>query len=385
MKLRYIFAALVMLCSCCQKDSLKSLNLKELTKPMVSYMEERYDKYFEHYGAIFLENTDSCLIKDVKQIFLIESSIYMLANNRINCHCLSTGRVNIDFHFSNESKKITAFDWDTVKQKFYAIEALSSRLICFDASGFILFELPLDSRYKYDQVMVLDEEHLLLTAQSLPVPVTFIADLNSNQITPLDKPNKKSFTPDSIQSQQLESLGVPLFVWSKSEEGVWCKYLFDDIIYQYTKEGKNPVYRVHSGKDGIAYKNKSDLFKKNKQLALSNFWQLSDNQWLLTWNPRKQYQLCDSLMRPYCHTPPCNQATLIVWIKDGSVFSIGIRTKKLFDESARTLFSLQRYQPIDGEDFDKNMINAKLPDNLKEYPQKREILLCYYVFNNISE
>ena len=392
MKGQCAYIIVVLLCSCCQTNSkyLKQLDLATLNKATIVCEAENYDKYFENYQAVFLENTDSCFISDVKQIHGFEHNIYVLMNNRILCFDLSTGRVDKEFHFINENKWIASFDFDISQKRIYALDTKNSCLICFDTFGVILFEFPLDSQYKYDQVMVLDEEHLLLTAQSLPVPVTFIADLNNNQITSLDKPSKKSFTPDSFQLQQINSIQAPMFLWSVNDNGILLKYLLNDTVYQYSKDGKKPVFHVHSGRNGIAFKNKVNLFKKNKQLALSDFWQLPDNNWFLRFNDTllnhryQRFQICDSLLGPFRHFPPYNQVGLINWIKEGTIFYITNREIILFDERGRTLFTLQRYQPLDGESFNKNMINAKLPENLKNYPQKRDILLCYYVFNNVS-
>ena len=372
MRTLYILIVLLAGYSCSvESNELKTLDLQTLNKGRTVALYDNYGKHFDHYRAVFLENTDSCSVLGVQQVLSLGSKVYTLIKNKIRSHYLSTGRMDGDFHFSNENKLITAFDIDTLTLRLYAVEAHSSRLICFNTLGTTLFDIPLDSQYEYDQVVVLDADHLLLVAKSLPVPVTFIVDLNNRQMISLDKPGNNSFTPNALQLKQIKS---PLFLWSKSEKGVYGKYLLNDTIYQYSKNGKEPVYRVRLGKDGLTYKNRTDLFKKNKQLTLSRFKQLSSNRWLLryrnvTWTV---FQICDSLMMPYTYPP---SGLPFVWCcKDDSIFDIGMGHRVFIDEVGRKLFTINRYQTVGGT----VMMQEKLPKYLRDHPQKSELLLCYF-------
>lgn len=371
--------SIISLYNCSDSDiNLKVIDLQSFSKNKTVALEERYNEYFTEYKAVFLEKTDSFSQKDVKQIISIENDIYILIKNQIRRYNLITGHLDNSFQTQNSIYEFISFDIDTVNKKIYALDAKSTKIISLDTLGNSHDEFKLDPIYKYDQLVLLDKSHILITTCSLPVPVTFVADLGDKSIKQIDHPSKKSFTPDKQLYDTIYKKIAPINICCRSDSGVLVKYLFDDILYRYNNEAKEPVFIVKINKA-----NKPRLIKKNipskpGQIVLSGLWQLSENKWLLRWSQKMEYKgsltsiqiftICNNQMGVYNDSMSYN-TTIMEWYKPGTVFSIGAYDQIYVNTKEKKLFKV----------MSNNLSGIKLPEYLNDYEPKSNLLICYYV------
>jgi len=364
-------------CSDSNKN-LKIIDLQKFSKNKTVALEERYNEYFTEYKAVFLEKTDSFSQKDVKQIISIENDIFILIKNQIRQYNLITGHLDNRFQTQNSIYEFISFDIDTVNKKIYALDAKSTKIISLDTLGNSHDEFKLDPIYKYDQLVLLDKSHILITTCSLPVPVTFVADLGDKSINQIDHPSKKSFTPDKQLYDTIYKKFAPINICSRSDSGVLVKYLFDDIVYRYKIDAKDSVFRVNIDKGNKPKLIKKMVKSKAGQMALTGLWRLSEDKWLVRWRleithkgkltPYLFFTICSNQMEVYNNTVSYN-TTIMEWYKPGTVFSIGAYDLIYVNTKEKKLFKV----------MSNNLSGIKLPEYLNDYEPKSNLLICYYV------
>jgi|GEM_PF-4566745 hypothetical protein len=376
-----------LLFSGCKQSTLQEIDLKRLVDlELVVFHEPASD--FSDFGAIFLEQTEGAQYRDVKQLILLEDKIYLLYANNLHSFDFGSGTRNPLFAPEDENWDIVDFDIDTLQQYIYAIDRKQQRLLCLDTRGQMQFEMALSSEHEYFHVRVLDPEHLLLTVNSMPVAVTQIVNLPQRSFQTLDHPVSKSFT---LNTEQIASLRgrAPLFLLSRSGEGILAKYIFNDTIFRYTAQGKEAVFYTAMNSRKLQWKEGPDLYKDNNQAALCGIWRVAEDQWLCRvgsyYNKggRKVFTfvLCDTLMTPYEKTNLRPPEAFVSWesLKSHQYFWINAATKLFVDEDKRIFFTVVMYDPEKkvpaGEGVGKIM---KLPANLLTHPNKKELMLCYY-------
>jgi len=241
-------------------------------------LDTNFQNSFSDYKALFLENTDKFIVKDVKNLTCYKNDIFILLKSEIRLYDLNTGYHIQTYTTPNNVDNFVSFDYDTLSSKLYALDTKKSRVVCFNSSGKTEQALQLDSNYQYDNLINLGNHNLLITIKSLPVPITLVANLETGGITYIDKPTRKSFTPDNEKCDNILSSVAPLYVFNHTTEGLLLKYLFNDTIYYYNTQGKSPAYLVQMKRDKVSYKNKRKLVKNNGRLSLLNFWQ-EKNRW----------------------------------------------------------------------------------------------------------
>ena len=358
--------------------NLKVIDLQKFSKDKIVVLEERYNEYFSEYKAVFLEKTDSFSQKDVKQIISIENDLFILIKNQIRRYNLITGHLDNSFQTKNSIYEFISFDIDTVNKKIYALDAKSTKIISLDTLGNSHDEFKLDPTYKYDQLVLLDKSHILITTCSLPVPVTFVADLGDKSIMQIDHPSKKSFTPDKQLYDTIYKKIAPINICSRSDSGVLVKYLFDNIVYRYNNETKEPVFIVKINKANKPRLIKKTIPSKLGQIVLSGLWQLSEDKWLLRWSKKMEYKgsltsiqiftICNNQMEVYNNTVSYN-TTIMEWYKPGTVFSIGAYDLIFVNTKEKKLFKV----------MSNNLSGIKLPEYLNDYEPKSNLLICYYI------
>ena len=380
-KWRIILAliSIISLYNCSDSNkNLKVIDLQSFSKDKTVVLEERYNEYFTEYKAVFLEKTDSFSQKDVKQIISIDNDIFILLKNHIRRYNIITGHLDNSFQTQNSIYDFISFDIDTVNKNVYALDTKYTKIISLDTLGNILDELKLDPKYKYDQLVLLDKSHILITTCSLLVPVTFVAHLGDKSIKQIDHPSKKSFTPDKQLYDTIHKKFAPINICSRSDSGVLVKYLFDDIVYRYNDDAKEPVFIVKINKA-----NKPRLIKKNipsklGQITLSGLWQLSENKWLLRWSQVLEYKgtlssiktftICNDQMGVYNDSMSYN-TTIMEWYKPGTVFSIGAYDLIYVNTKEKKLFKV----------MNNELSGIKLPESLNDNQTQNDLILCYYL------
>ena len=358
--------------------NLKVIDLQKFSKDKIVVLEERYNEYFSEYKAVFLEKTDSFSQKDVKQIISIENDLFILIKNQIRRYNLITGHLDNSFQTKNSIYEFISFDIDTVNKKIYALDAKSTKIISLDTLGNSHDEFKLDPIYKYDQLVLLDKSHILITTCSLPVPVTFVADFGDKSIKQIDLPSKKSFTPDKQLYDTIHKKFAPINICSRSVSGVLVKYLFDDIVYRYKIDAKDSVFRVNIDKGNKPKLIKKMVKSKAGQMALVGLWQLSGDKWLVRWSQKMEYKgsitsikfftICNNQMGVYNDSMSYN-TTIMEWYKPGTVFSIGAYDLIFVNTKEKKLFKV----------MSNNLSGIKLPEYLNDYEPKSNLLICYYI------
>jgi len=336
-------------------------------------LDTNFQNNFSDYKALFLENTEKFIVNDVKNLTCYKNDIFILLKSEIRLYDLNTGYHIQTYTTSDKVDNFVSFDYDTLSNKLFALDTKKSCVVCFNSSGKTEQVLQLDSNYEYDNLINLGNHSLLITVKSLPVPVTLVANLETEEIKYIDKPTRKSFTPDKEKCDSILSLVSPLYVFNYTTDGLLLKYLFNDTIYYYNSQGKSPAYLVQMGRDKVSYKNKRKLVKNNERLSLLSFWQ-EKNRWLIRFSNEKNSRIvwADKFMRP------CEQATTVLF-KPNQVFKIKGSNSLFIDKTNRVIFSVQDYKPIKGEPISEYMIKEKLPLYLLNYDPKSNLLICYYI------
>ncbi|OFY45138.1 MAG: hypothetical protein A2X18_14510 [Bacteroidetes bacterium GWF2_40_14] len=363
------------------KKNLKVIDLQKFNKDKIVSLEDRYNEYFKEYKAVFLEKTDSFSQNDVKQIISIENEVYILVKNKIRRYNLITGLLDVTFQTQDANYDFISFDIDRDSKIVYALEAKSTKIISQDTLGKQIDEIKLDPAYKYDKLVFLDKTHLLLTTCSLPVPVTFVADLREGNVKQIDYPSKKSFTPDKELYDTILSKIAPVNIITKSDSGVLVKYLFEDIVYRYKFDTKDSVILVNIDKANRPKLIKKKVKSKAGQMALTGLWQLSEDKWLVRWNHEfkhkeklitiKLFTICNNQMEVYNNTVSYN-TTIMEWYLPGTVFSIGAYDLIYINSIERKLFKV----------MNSNLPGINLPPYLAENPTQNNLILCYFILKN---
>ena len=331
-------------------------------------------------GSIFLEGTDDYRMSDLKQINSFGENIYFIVKNQMKSYSFRTGKVNIDFKIDNSSRNFTSFDIDPSTGTIYALDVNGSMIVCVDLFGSTLYEMTLDEKYEYCDVRVIDTNHLLITVITIPTPVTFIINLENKSLKPLDEPSKKSFTPDKALRDSVLNGWASLYSFSKSSEGLFVKYLFDDVIYRYSANGKEKAYRVKN--ENVKYSvNKIIKGERKNWVALHHLWRLADNKWMIiAWTPfvygGQSFNSLDmSLTDDDMHWMKSldNISTFMIGELD-TIYNIAVFYYTWFNEIDGIIFNVSKYSKAKGE----------LPVHLKNHPNKNDILLVYYVTKDLN-
>ncbi len=379
-KWRIVLATLLIIslynCSDSTKN-LKVIDLQGFSKNSVVALEDRYNEYFTEYKAIFLDKTDSFSQKDVKQIVSIKNDIYILLKSSIRRYDLITGHLDNNFQAHESIFDFISFDMDKANGRIYALDAKYSKIIITDTAGKIFDEFKLDPAHKYDQLAVLDNSHILITTCSLPVPVTFVADIEDKIIKQIDPPSSKSFNPDKELYDTILKKIAPINIICRSDSGVLVKYLFEDIVYRYNSDSKNPEFFVKIKRGNKPKLNKKSISTKLGQNTLTGLWQLSEDKWLLRWSQvwkRNEsltlmhfFTVCNNKMGVYNDSMSYN-TTIMEWYMSGTIFSIGAYDKIYVDTKEKMIFKIMT----------NDLSGNKLPEYLNDHKTQNDLILCYY-------
>lgn len=332
--------------------------------------DNRYDKWFDDYKAVFLENTSCSDLHDHMCIAGNNGKAIILLNGRIRAFDIDTGKECIYFSSGND-RKYTCFDLDYDNGKLYAIDS-SGRIDCILPSGKIADSLQMDSSRKYDMLILLEENILLATVSNYSDKESYLADFGTKKVSAYDIP-KKSSLPSEIDIKRMKALRLKLYTVIKTHEGdVLIKYIFDDIVYKYGKEGKTPAYQVIADGD-LIYTQKGLTFKGKATDILTGLWPLGDSLNLVRHNLVKKgrlyniFTICNKDMSIYNTTVYYNSSWM-TW--KSSIFNI----YDIF------LYDIIHIQPEENRIYKLMSYGKKTtaPPALRDYPEKNQIILCHY-------
>lgn len=357
------------LSSCRKTDDVKleMVDLSALNNINTILLDTSLSKRFADYKAVFLENTTQFSDKDVRKIIRNGNNLFIHVKDELRIYNCSTGKYDKSFFKSNSVCSIVAFDFDVVTNQFFVVSSAEPMLYCYDIFGSIKFKVPLRSDYVYNDLITIDDNHLLLTTRTIPYPVTFIINIVTKNVYPMDSTNRKNFVPNNEVFENIILKKSPLFIRCKNNNELLIKYMFNDTVFSYTAKGKKPRFYIKKGREGLKFVNKKKIFANNNQLLLRGMWKLKGD-FLIRFGNKKfsSYMLFDSMMNP--------SLTKIAWFKEKSVFCINGRSNLLVDEASETLFTIQKI------DTDSQI----LPDYINGYDDKNNLLLCYYSLNSFN-
>jgi len=367
----------------CQKSTLQEIDLRRLVDLDLAVL-HLPEQDFQPFGSMFLEQTEGVAPQDVKQLVLFEDRVYVLYAHTLQSFDFGQGTLDFQFAIGREDWEIVDFDIDNLHRRIYAIDGKRHRLLCLDLQGQVQFEMVLTLEYEYCHLRVIDPEYLLLTVNSMPVAVTQIVNLPQKSLRTLEHPVKKSFTLNAEQVQSLKEV-APLYFFGRSREGVLAKYIFNDTIFRYTAQGKEPVFYIAMNSRKLQWKEGPDLFKDNNRAAMYGLWKIWDDQWFCKVRQTRRgldkfrLVLCDTLITPYEKTHLDPPETRVIWENTHiyQYFWIYGTTDLFVDEDMRMFFTVVAYDPKRKTSWGEGEF-MKLPDNIVNHPNKKELILCYY-------
>lgn len=231
---------------------------------------------FEHFSACFLENTGNYNSTDILHFEADQDTLFLSCKGELRKY---DKEGKLTYRFDLPESYITSFDLDTLHQNIYVLDSINSQVLGFKYNGVPLFRTKLPtSCYSLHYI---GENKLLLTSRAIPQPETFFLDINSLQFIPIQKPDypkEKRDIPNFyhqakegvLKSQEVE---IPLFTYSRTHNGIYLKYLFNDTIYQVSPQGIKAFMTIQMGKERVTLKNKHrNILKKNKHFYIINFW-----------------------------------------------------------------------------------------------------------------
>ena len=375
---------LCLLLSCSEPPTLQEIDLKRLIDLEIAVF-HLPEQNFSPFGSMFLEQTEGVSPGEVKQLLLFEDKVYILYAQALHSFDFASGTRNPQFAPEDGAWEIVDFDIDSLQQRIYAIDGKQQKLLCLDMQGREQFAMALSPEHEYYHLRIIDSEHLLLTINSMPVAVSQIVNLPQKSLRTLEHPVKNSFTLNAEQLQSLKQV-APLYLFSRSGEGLLAKYIFNDTIFRYTAQDREPVFYTAMNSGKLQWEKGPKLFKNNKQAALYGLWRIWDDQWLCKVRQKKDNRifpflvLCDTLMTPYEKNPSMDHPENgLMWENANTrqYFWINGNTDMFVDEDKRIIFTLVEYDAKRTVAMDKKIV-LKLPDNLVNHPNKKELMLCYY-------
>lgn len=208
--------------------------------------------------------------------------------------------------------------------------------------------------------------------------MSFVADLEEKIIKHIDKPYSKNFNPDKELYDTILKKIAPINFFCRSDSGVLVKYLFDDIVYRYNSNSKNPVCFVKIKRGNKPKLNNKSISIQLGQNTLTGLWQLSEDMWLVRWSQvwkrnesltlMQFFTVCNDKMEVYNDSMSYN-TTIMEWYMPGTIFSIGAYDKIYVDTKEKMLFKI----------MSDNMSGIKLPEYLNDHKTQNDLILCYYL------
>jgi len=267
----YFMIMMFLLSSCRNTDDirLKIIDLSAFNNINTVLLDTSLSKRFTDYKAVLLENTTQFSERDVRKIIRNGNYLFLQVKDELRIYNCSTGKCDMSFFKGNTLCSIAAFDFDVATNQLFVVSSAEPMIYCYDISGNIKFKVPLRPDYEYDDLIRIDDNHLLLTTRAIPYPVTFIINKTTRDVDAMDFTARKTFTPNNKALGDIILKKSPIFMYSKSNDELLIKYIFNDTVFSYTADGKIPRYYIRKGREGLKYVNKKKIFASNNQLSLT--------------------------------------------------------------------------------------------------------------------
>lgn len=193
----------------------------------------------------------------------------------------------LEYRFDLPKSYVTSFDLDTLSRSIYILDSINSEIVGFRYDGEELFRLKLPvSCYS---VHYAGGNKLLLAGRTIPEPETYFLNTDSLKFVSLQIPNhpeNKRRAPNFYNQARKgvhysQAVEIPLFTSSRTQDGIYLKYLFNDTIYQVSEKRMEACMIVNMGKERVALKNKNkNVLKKNGHFCILDFW-VTPHYWIV--------------------------------------------------------------------------------------------------------
>jgi hypothetical protein len=266
----WILLGLSTLMYSCKKETntLPSLVFSEYTKSPFVYFDCDGGKFYQGFGATYLENTSECTPEDVRKMEIWKDKVYILVKDKLVRYNVRQGKEELCYN-NPQDYSVKSFDLDTLKQELYWIDGTNNELYKYEMQkDSVLQHFPLPNE-AWDHCVCLSNDKILLTTRNYPNNIYYIFD-STNGTTQKFQQNIVKKASNRIFP---DTLGLPLNMTGYDADGVLFKSLLNDTVYQWNGEQFIPKFFCDTDNEGLTYKKGKDnavSFKDNDMIALTN-------------------------------------------------------------------------------------------------------------------
>ena len=260
----------------CKKETntLPSLVFSEYTKSPFVYFDCDGGKFYQGFGATYLENTSECTPEDVRKMEIWKDKAYILVKDRLVRYNVRQGKEELCYN-NPQDYSVKSFDLDTLKQQLYWIDGTNNELYKYEMQkDSVLQHFPLPNE-AWDHCVCLSNDKILLTTRNYPNNIYYIFD-STNGTTQKFQQNIVKKASNRIFP---DTLGLPLNMTGYDADGVLFKSLLNDTVYQWNGEQFIPKFFCDTDNEGLTYKKGKDnavSFKDNDMMALTSLNQVGN-------------------------------------------------------------------------------------------------------------
>ncbi|TKG89583.1 hypothetical protein EYV94_25115 [Puteibacter caeruleilacunae] len=276
-----VLSILYCCCSCSSSDrgNLPVLDLEKSGKGMIE-IDNKF-RNFTHTHSNFLQYSSGLSPNDIRNIHCYGNDLYVLFSNKLLYYDLISGDLLYSYQ-SPVSADFVDFGFDPLRQRAYILDKKQSHVFELQVKGDVIKEIKLDSAYAYTMIKQLDQGCFLIPKQTAPYPSYLTVDFTTGEVKDYTLKDQKKTYPIPEGSDSIW-VKYPLYVANETRQGVKLKYLFDDQVYLFTKDGVTPEYIIDMGKHKVKRKyfwSKSTL-KNNNRFRVLKFWHGKERTYIL--------------------------------------------------------------------------------------------------------
>ena len=251
-----------------ETNTLPSLVFSEYTKSPFVHFDCDGGKFYQGFGATYLENTSECTPEDVRKMEIWKDKVYILVKDKLVRYNVRQGKEELCYN-NPQDYSVKSFDLDTLKQQLYWIDGTNNELYKYEMQkDSVLQHFPLPNE-AWDHCVCLSNDKILLTTRNYPNNIYYIFDSTNGatqkfQQNIVKKASNRTFS---------DTLGLPLNMTGYDADGVLFKSLLNDTVYQWNGEQFIPKFFCDTDNEGLTYKKGKDnavSFKDNDMIALTN-------------------------------------------------------------------------------------------------------------------
>ena len=369
----WILLGLSTLMYSCKKETntLPSLVLSEYTKSKFTYFDCDAGKFFQGFGAAYLENTSECTPEDVRKMEIWKDKVYILVKDKLVRYNVRHGEEELCYN-NPQDYSVKSFDLDTLKQELYWIDGTNNELYKYEMQkDSVLQHFPLPNE-AWDHCVCLSNDKILLTTRNYPNNIYYIFDSTNGatqkfQQNIVKKASNRTF-PDT--------LGLSANMTGHDADGVLFKSLLNDTVYQWNGKRFIPKFFCDTDNEGLTYKKRKDnsvSFKDNDMMTLTSLNQVG-NWYFLGYKKKIQngkfyYSGMNLLNR---NLSLANESDMAFYIT-GKTIQLWPKYPYFPNKERTSHFQIYR----EGASI---LPPAEIPDHMKGHNNPNDLILNYFTF-----